>query len=382
MAPSTLGLVSLAALGLRTAMAQNSSASLTDAINSANGSLSTLSTLLQGQTETLNQLGGASNITLLAPSNDALSDYLGNMSLTDIDPSDIAALLSYHVLNGTYMADNITDTAAFVPTLLTNEQYANVTGGQVVEAMKADDVVSFYSGLRKQSNVSQADIEFSGGVIHVIDQVLTIPFNLSTTAIESNLTAAAGALTAANLTDSLDTARDITVFVPTTSAFSDIASALQNISTQDLTAVLGYHVIEGQVLYSTDLENGTQTTLSGEDVNISVLDGSVYVDKAKVVQPDVLIANGVVHVIDIVLNPNATSNDTTPNTSTTAPAFSGASSLSDMPFTSGVPSPTGTQSTLPGNVASTTDSQQAGPRATAMVGMGALLGGAAVLANF
>jgi hypothetical protein len=40
---------------------------------------------------------------------------------------------------------------------------------------------------------------FTGGVLHIIDTVLTIPESDSATAVAANLTALAGALTQANL---------------------------------------------------------------------------------------------------------------------------------------------------------------------------------------
>jgi uncharacterized surface protein with fasciclin (FAS1) repeats len=38
--------------------------------------------------------------------------------------------------------------------------------------------------------------------------------------------------------------------------------------------------------------------VEGSDLNISVEDGTIYVDEARVILPDVLISNGVVHVVD------------------------------------------------------------------------------------
>lgn len=79
-----------------------------------------------------------------------------------------------------------------------------------------------------------------------------------------------------------------------------------------------------------------------------------------------------------VLNPsNATA---TPIASATggSPAFSGASSGTSVPFTSGVTA-TGTAS---GTSPSTTAAVAGGPKQTAAVGAAALFGGAAFLANF
>ena len=45
--------------------------------------------------------------------------------------------------------------------------------------------------------------------------------------------------------------------------------------------------------------NGTMlTSMSGMNLNITISNGSVFVNSAKVVTPDVLVSNGVVHVID------------------------------------------------------------------------------------
>lgn len=141
-------------------------------------------------------------------------------------------------------------------------------------------------------------MNFTGGVIHVIDNVLTIPQNISSTAVAANLTAVAGALTSAGLVETLDTARDVTVFAPNNEAFQRIGSALSNLTTQQLTQILGYHVVNGTVAYSSTLMNQTVKSLSGQDLRITVKDGSVFVNSAKVVLADVLVANGVVHVID------------------------------------------------------------------------------------
>jgi len=44
-------------------------------------------------------------------------------------------------------------------------------------------------------------------------------------------------------------------------------------------------------------------TVNGQDLKLTVNDGSVMVNEAKVVKADVLASNGVIHVIDTVLLP-------------------------------------------------------------------------------
>ncbi|KAM5361057.1 hypothetical protein ACJA88_014603 [Fusarium oxysporum] len=370
-------LVTLAVSGFATAQSRPN---LIAALDSENSTLSELNGLLRAQPSLLRDLGRVRNVTILAPSNDAIEEFLNDTAvarLVESDPSAIAAILQYHVLNGTYYARNLTDTPAFVPTLLNNATYANVTGGQRVEVVADNDTVSIYSGLRQQANVTQTDLNFTGGVIHVINRVLNIPKNISDTAIAANLSAVAGALTESNLISNLSSARNITLFAPSNSAFANIGSILSNLSESDLENILEYHVVAGTVGYSSTLENGTLDTSGGEELNIFVQNGSVWANEAKVIVPDVLIANGVLHVIDGVLNPDKPSATANPTASTQEAAFSDASSVSDIPFTSGVPEATEQATGL-----SPSTSTEGAAQATAAIALGALLGGAALAMNF
>jgi uncharacterized surface protein with fasciclin (FAS1) repeats len=147
---SLLGLASYAA-------AQNATTESLNTTLSSNPDLSNLTSILSANPALLQALGSAQNITILAPSNEAfaqLTNSSGAEALTNTDL--VAALLQYHVLNGSYTAAQITNSSVFVPTLLTNETYSNVTGGQVVEAVKVGDDVVFYSGLLQNSTVTTA----------------------------------------------------------------------------------------------------------------------------------------------------------------------------------------------------------------------------------
>ncbi|KFA65072.1 hypothetical protein S40285_03097 [Stachybotrys chlorohalonatus IBT 40285] len=376
-------LVPLALAGWAVAQEGGDMTSLTDALAGRNDTLSLLGTLLATQPDLVETLGGLSNITLLAPSNDAITEFLGDMEVSDLDPNDVAALLTYHVLNGTYYASDIPEEAVFVPTLLTDDDYSTVTGGQVVEAMAEDDSVYFTSALRVRSTVEEANLNFTGGVIHIIDHVLNVPQNIVDTAVAAELSALVGAVQTADLGETLLGLEDITVFAPNNAAFQEIASLTGNLSTEVLGSILRYHVIAGTIAYSSTLGNTSVETVGGNNVNITVTDGGVYVNEARVLIADVLIANGVVHVIDSVLNPD--SMDSSPDD--TDPAFPGASSASDVPFTSDVPTPTeaptglATASEAQTTIASSVSEEAAVPMATGAIALGALFGGAAILVN-
>jgi uncharacterized surface protein with fasciclin (FAS1) repeats len=131
----------------------------------------------------------------------------------------VTALLQYHVLNGSVPASAFTTTAQFIPTLLTNTSFANVTGGQVVMGILSGKTVEVFSGLKEKSTVTTADVMFSGGVVHIIDTVLTVPLSASASAVDSELTALAGALTQTNLVTTVNSLQDVTIFAPSNAAF-------------------------------------------------------------------------------------------------------------------------------------------------------------------
>lgn len=84
-------------------------------------------------------------------------------------------------------------------------------------------------------------MNFTGGVIHIINQVLTLPANASMTAVDAGLSDTAGALMQANLVDAIDGAKDLTIFAPNNAAFQAIGSALPNLTMQQLAGILEYH---------------------------------------------------------------------------------------------------------------------------------------------
>lgn len=117
------------------------------------------------------------------------------------------------------------------------------------------------------------------------------------------------AVTAAKLGDTLNSAKDITVFAPANSAFEAMDQATLKAALADpsglLTKVLTYHVI-GQRL-SPDKLAGTFPTLNGADLTIkgSGTDFTVGAKDAKVVCGNVQTANATVYIIDQVLMPPA-----------------------------------------------------------------------------
>ena len=186
------------------------------------------------------------------------------------------------------------------------------------------------------------DIEFDNGIIHIIDKLLLIPLSISATLIAGNFTALAGAATSANLVEPLESLSDVTIFCPNNDAFQKLAGTGANITDEQLAEILQYHVVQGAVGYSTTLSNDLKLpTLAGEELTITIdEEGGVFVNNARVINSDILIANGVLHVIDTVLNPAEA--DAEPSTGEEP----SATLASIVPFTSGIEAETSVYSEL------------------------------------
>jgi uncharacterized surface protein with fasciclin (FAS1) repeats len=118
------------------------------------------------------------------------------------------------------------------------------------------------------------------------------------------------AVSTAELAETLQGTGPFTVFAPTNAAFEELGgdqvqSLLKPESREQLTNVLTYHVVPGE-LTASDLSDGQKLeTVAGETLTVKVDGDKVMVGDATVVNPDVEASNGVVHVIDTVLSPQA-----------------------------------------------------------------------------
>lgn len=90
---------------------------------------------------------------VLAPSDEAFAKYLTSNNIPSNETDKLEALLAYHVLKGTHPVLFLNNPPQFIPTLLSNPNYTNVTGGQRVEATSSSSGVVFYSAIKTISNL-------------------------------------------------------------------------------------------------------------------------------------------------------------------------------------------------------------------------------------
>jgi uncharacterized surface protein with fasciclin (FAS1) repeats len=115
------------------------------------------------------------------------------------------------------------------------------------------------------------------------------------------------AVTRTGLAATLDGKRQFTVFAPTDAAFEELFGALgvsgvDEIDLGTLRAVLLYHVAPGERFAADVVASSRIRTLNRSFLTVTV-DGGVFVNDAQVIQADINVSNGVIHVIDQVLLP-------------------------------------------------------------------------------
>ncbi|KAM7189950.1 FAS1 domain containing protein [Rhypophila sp. PSN 637] len=312
-------------------------------------SLSTYYELVKQYPDILLQLPSYSGVTLVAPNNDAFDKF------HDWDPQNktlVTNLLEYHILQGTVSTASVpVGVSTFAKTLLNDKKWSNVSEGQQMLINKGgDDVVVFTSGLGSRSTVVEADLAFTGGLVQIVDTLMVPPARLEPTTRDAykDLQSFLGALYAADLVSEFADATDVTIFAPRNSAFQRIAGTLEDLDKKALADILRYHLIPNQVLSSTEFQNGTNLTTANDEIpdltlHVTRAGNNVYFNSAQMLQPDILIANGVVHIIDAVLNPDARAATPDPAIGTQAPVFpvtgtkTAVGTKAPVPFTSDFP---------------------------------------------
>ncbi|MEQ5790524.1 fasciclin domain-containing protein [Muricauda sp. NFXS6] len=293
----------------------------------ATSELSSLVAALQKADESANNdlitaLSGEGPFTVFAPTNQAFTDLLAQLdgfdSLDDFSSEQLqdllAVILTYHVVGDAALSTDLSDGMSLT-TLQGSTLQVSTQGGVFIQ--DATDV---------DAEVTTADIEVSNGVVHIIDKVLLpqavldeladiLLVPITDLAIgNENLQNLVAALTAADgdLPTVLRGDGPFTVLAPTDEAFETFldGAALEDVPVDVLTNVLLNHVISGEVTSSdlTGLGSGYTSTLAtgaGEQ-NVSLFfdttDGVTFNGASSVVTADVKAINGIVHVVDAVID--------------------------------------------------------------------------------
>lgn len=245
-------------------------------------------------------LQGDGPFTVFAPTNAAFQSLFTELGVTGIEQLSKEALtpiLLYHVVSGKVTSGDLS--TGYVNTLSTSFDtpmnfFVNLSGGVK---------------LNGNVNVTQADLDATNGVIHIIDKVLVPPTVVDIAIANPNFSILVEAVVKAGLVETLSGTGPFTVFAPTNAAFQTLftqlgVSGIDALSAEALTPILTYHVVSGNVR-AAQVTSGNVPTVNGENITIAVGSGVTINGDTNVIATDVQGSNGVVHVIDKVLLPTA-----------------------------------------------------------------------------
>ena len=260
----------------------------------------------------------AGPFTVFAPTNDAFA-ALGDATLAKyLEPqwnSHLQDILLYHVTSGFAPSGSL---LLDQRVLMMNEESTNIT--------------SLHPAMINDANIVAADLIAGNGIVHVIDKVL-LPFSATASvvtaaqAMPDTFSTLVDLVGLAGLVDVLQGPGPFTVFAPTNDAFAVLDEATVGFlinNTDALVDTLLYHVFPGIILQQ-DIEDGAvlsmannrtttatiaaTSTLSsmvtyGNTTAVNAAEGVLeyFINDAQIVAGDVLVNNGVIHVIDSVLS--------------------------------------------------------------------------------
>jgi len=249
-------------------------------------------------------LNGTGSFTVFAPTNAAFQNLftsLGISGIEDLSAEALTPILLYHVIGSEVKSTQLSN--GYIETLS-----AFTPGDHAIKLL-----VDLESGVQinGMSNVTSADIMASNGVIHIIDEVLLPPTVVDIAIANPLFTHLVAAVLKADLVNALIADGPFTVFAPTDAAFESLftelgVTGIEDLSAETLTPILLYHVVSGNVR-AADVSTGMVPTLNTEaELDINADGSGVMINgSTNVIATDVQGKNGVVHVIDKVLLPNA-----------------------------------------------------------------------------
>ena len=249
-------------------------------------------------------LQGSGPFTVFAPTDQAFMDAgidLANFQ-TQEDNDTLADILLYHVVSASVPSSAVTD--GMVATMANGDKAKFSVNGD------GDVFIGTVS-------VVTPDVQSSNGIIHIIDQVLSPPVDIISTASSTGIhNTLFDAVLIANLDSTLcikiGGTGPFTVFAPTDQAFLDAGIDLADFDTQEeiaaLQDILLYHVVETELLSSNITDCMNVDTANGQKATFTLAKDAM-VNDANISMPDVITSNGIIHVIDKVLTPVDNPND-------------------------------------------------------------------------
>uniref|UniRef100_A0A8C6WHR3 Periostin, osteoblast specific factor b n=1 Tax=Neogobius melanostomus TaxID=47308 RepID=A0A8C6WHR3_9GOBI len=246
------------------------------------------------------EIEGPGSFTFFAPSNEAwelLEEDVRSNLVSNVN-IELYNALHYHMANKRYLTKDLKN-------------------GMTIPSMYQDLDLHIHHYPNGVVTVNCARIIHgnqvaTNGVVHVIDRVIRATGSTIASVVEvddelSTLSVSpSGTLLMA---DKLGEAGQFTLFAPTNAAFEamgiDVLERLQD-NKDVLQALVKYHVLNSVQCSEAIMSGTSYETMEGSDLDIGCDGDSLTVNGVKMVlKKDIVTSNGVVHLIDRVLVPNA-----------------------------------------------------------------------------
>lgn len=258
----------------------------------------------------VDDLQGAGPFTVFAPTNQAFidagftADIIDNLPAAEVP--GLTQLLLNHVVSGAVKSTDLTDDS-YVKTLGKGAASATNTLSMFVDTTGG---VTLNGGAMviTTTNGGTFNIIASNGVIHLVDEIITLPTVVDHALANDNFMELVGLLSTQGLVPTLDgtASSPFTVFAPVNSAFTTaITGVYGSLSPENKTNLLLYHVVGGANVLSNAIPTGPIGTLfTGKSFSITgfSIDDSTTMNKNILVK-DVQCSNGIIHAVDGVLIP-------------------------------------------------------------------------------
>ncbi|MDX1906433.1 MAG: fasciclin domain-containing protein [Bacteroidia bacterium] len=250
-------------------------------------------------------LDGEFYYTLFIPTNAALAAWVAEQGYTQIEevPADkLRILLNYHIQLSKIFARDFRTTFVVSSALSKSSRqmvfYIENRSGKYI--------------LNGKSTVIKTDIEAHDGVFHMIDKTLDLP--TVNTLLEANpaLSTYARAINQAGLRDDLESGTNYTVWAPSNTAWTTFFDERLDVAElSDLGPERTERIVRGltndQELYYNSLKNNIsnetyKTLLDGSDLEITNQGYIVLNDSIFALLLDIQAYNGVIHIVDKVLD--------------------------------------------------------------------------------
>ncbi|XP_075457315.1 transforming growth factor-beta-induced protein ig-h3 [Ascaphus truei] len=233
-------------------------------------------------------LVGNERVTVIAPENNAFKDGIPNID------RDMKNLLQNHIIKDTLSSK-----------YLYHGQVLETVGGKKLRVFVYRNALCI-----ENSCIGAHDKKGRHGTLFVVDKLLTPPIGnvMDVLKADNRFSMLVAAIQTAGLTETLNREGSFTVFAPTDDAFRALPRGEMNKllgNAKELSNILKYHIGDEILVSGAVSQLVRLKSLQGEKLEASSRNSTLNINKEPVSEVDMMATNGVIHAINIVLQPPA-----------------------------------------------------------------------------